>query len=485
MVYAALIGVLVAAGALALERLVASTGQPRRFVWMAALALAVVVPLAGGLREPREPIAPAATLDPTHSESSAPETIRERNRLPFVQSLPIPASLGSARAAAIAWGAGSAGSLTALCIVLGFVARARRRWERKQVDGTDVYVSPRFGPALVGIAAPRVVIPSWVLELPPAARATILRHEQEHARARDHLTLLYAGLVAAVFPWSPAIWWMCRRLRAAVEMDCDQRVIAGGIGPADYGAVLLHAGSRSHGRWGLAPAISQPKSLLERRLRTMSEKRKRLNAAHGALLAAAGLVALGIACDVPAPTQLDEAIDAVVAAGTDAAPPTTDLTTVILLEGTRQWDLEEAARLRYESASRDYSELRHEPSGGMYPHDPVRIEVIKGWAAPEMSSGIDVFTTEGRLELYIYEDGKLREATREETNRYTYQGEVLSRQRVPDTGAADLAEQPTTEVVDFNELFRLHGQFERAVVWRRSRDGELGRIRALLKPVSG
>ena len=188
---------------------------------------------------------------------------------------------------------------------------------------------------------------------------------------------------------------------------------------------------------------------------------------------------------MPAPTQLDEAIDAVVAAGTDAAPPTTDLTTVILLEGTRQWDLEEAARLRYESASRDYSELRHEPSGGMYPHDPVRIEVIKGWAAPEMSSGIDVFTTEGRLELYIYEDGKLREATREETNRYTYQGEVLSRQRVPDTGAADLAEQPTTEVVDFNELFRLHGQFERAVVWRRSRDGELGRIRALLKPVSG
>ena len=178
------------------------------------------------------------------------------------------------RSATSAWGAGSAGSLTALCIVLGFVARARRRWERKQVDGTDVYVSRRFGPALVGIAAPRVVIPSWVLELPPNARATILRHEQEHARARDHLALLYAGLIAAVFPWSPAIWWMCRRLRAAVEMDCDQRVIAGGIGPADYGAVLLHAGSRSHGRWGLAPAMSQPKSLLERRLRTMSEKER-------------------------------------------------------------------------------------------------------------------------------------------------------------------------------------------------------------------
>ena len=174
-----------------------------------------------------------------------------------------------------------------LCAVLVIIACARRRWPRGRIDGTNVYLSRRFGPALVGIVAPKPVIPAWVLETEPDARAAILRHEREHARARDHLALLYAGLVAAAFPWSPAIWWMCRRLRAAIEIDCDQRVITGGIGAADYGAVLLHAGSRSHGRWGFAPALSQPKSLLERRLRTMSEKRKKLNAAHGALLAAA------------------------------------------------------------------------------------------------------------------------------------------------------------------------------------------------------
>ena len=106
---------------------------------------------------------------------------------------------------------------------------------------------------------------------------------------------------------------MCRRLRAAVEMDCDQRVIAGGIGAADYGAVLLQAGSRPQGRWGLAPAMGRPRSLLERRLRTMSEKKRRLYAPHGGLLAAAALAALGVACDVTSPTSLEEAVREVVA----------------------------------------------------------------------------------------------------------------------------------------------------------------------------
>ena len=148
-----------------------------------------------------------------------------------------------------------------------------------------------------------------MLGLDPAARSAIVRHEAEHARARDHLALLYAGLVLAAFPWSPAIWWMCRRLRAAVEIDCDQRVIASGIGVTDYGAVLLEAGSRSHARWGLALAMGQPRSLLERRLKTMSEGQVKLRRSQTALLAGAAIVALAVACDAPAPTQVEEALN--------------------------------------------------------------------------------------------------------------------------------------------------------------------------------
>ena len=312
MVYAALIGVLIAAGALALDRLMSSTGRPRRFVWLAALALAVAVPVAGGLREsPELPVGSEVVA----TESISPSTIELKGGQGRTPSLPLPDSRTAVRTATLAWAAGSVAALAAFFAVLCFVTRARRRWKLNRIDGTEVYVSDRFGPALVGILTPKIVVPTWVLELDPVARATILRHEQEHARAYDHLALLSAGLVAALFPWSPAIWWMCRRLRAAVEMDCDQRVIAGGIGAADYGAVLLQAGSRPQGRWGLAPAMGRPGSLLERRLRTMSEKKRKPYAPHGGLLAAAALVALGVACDVTSPTSLEEAIREVVADG--------------------------------------------------------------------------------------------------------------------------------------------------------------------------
>ena len=305
MSYAALVGGIVAAAALALERLAAATGRPRRIAWLAALTLAVLIPLTGGLRRPTTPVVVAAGEAP---EISEPVT---EARWTIVPQLPLPTSRDTTRTANVVWGAGSAAVLAVLGTLLLVVARARRRWDRERVDGTDVHVSRRFGPALVGVVRPDIVLPRWVLGLQPAARSAIIRHEAEHARARDHLALLYAGLVLAAFPWSPAIWWMCRRLRAAVEIDCDQRVIASGIGVADYGTVLLEAGSLSQTRWGLALAMGQPKSLLERRLKTMSEKKRKLNRSQAALLSGVALVALAIACDAPAPTQIEEGGDGV------------------------------------------------------------------------------------------------------------------------------------------------------------------------------
>lgn len=386
MAYAALVAVLIAAGAFAVERLMASAGRPRRFVWMAALALAVVIPVAGGLRETPAPLAVDVAADgPRHAAPPLTPPVT----LPAVPPL-------SARSAAIAWGAGSAAALAALCTVLVGVACARRRWPRSRVDGTDVHLSRRFGPALVGIARPAIVVPRWVVGLARAAQSTILRHELEHARARDHLALLYGGLILAAFPWSPAIWLMCRRLRAAVELDCDRRVIAGGIDAADYGAVLLQAGSRSHTRWGFAPAMGQPRSLLERRLKTMSEKTRKLNPMHGLLLAGAAAIALAVACDARSPTKLNEAIDEVIttqgtdvrqapsAAGDGQPVPLAD--PLVVVDGKRfspeavpdMWQYLQALAL-----------------------DISRLEIIKGPAAKEIygeeAAGgvIQIFTTDG------------------------------------------------------------------------------------------
>lgn len=301
MAYAALVGAIVAVAGLAMERLAAAVGRPRRIAWLVALPLAVAIPLTGGWDGSAQPAADSAAT-PVVIDGAVVVDLRSAT-----PPLPVPQGRATGRIALLGWVAGSLASLAVLGSVLVMVARGRRRWERRRVNGADFYVSRRFGPALVGVARPEVVIPSWVLQLEPGARDAIIRHEAEHARARDHLVLLYGGLLAAAFPWSPAIWWMYRRLRAAVELDCDQRVLASGIGVAEYGDVLLSAGARSRARWGFAPAMGQPESLLERRLKTMSEKGRKPSGGYAALLVAVAAGALVVACDTPVPTEVREA----------------------------------------------------------------------------------------------------------------------------------------------------------------------------------
>ena len=305
MVYAALVGGIVAVGGWALERLAASAGWPRRFAWLAALTLAVAVPLTGRTPAPIAPPVQEAATAVVSLVTGAPVADGRR----VATALPVPGVANSGRIAALAWGTASLTALVVLGCVLLVVAWRQRRWERTRVAGAPVYVSRRFGPALVGVARAKVVVPAWVSELEPGARDAIIRHEEEHARARDHLALLYGGLAVAVFPWSPAIWWMCRRLRAAVEMDCDERVLASGIGVADYGTVLLNAGTRSRGWWGFAPAMGKSRSLLERRLKTMSERQQKLGAGRAAVLACVALGSLVTACDARLPTEIGDVVD--------------------------------------------------------------------------------------------------------------------------------------------------------------------------------
>lgn len=309
MAYAALVAGIVAVGGLAMERLAAAMGQPRRIAWLVALTLAVVIPLTGGWRKPAPVTVTVVEYGTTELVGTADAS--GESFWSAMPTLQVPGSMASGRIALIAWAAGSLASLAVLAGVLAQVARGRRRWGRARVHGAEVYVSHRFGPALVGVARPEVVIPAWVLDLEPRAREAIIRHEAEHARARDHLVLLCGGLVTAAFPWSPGIWWMYRRLRAAVELDCDQRVLASGIGVADYGDVLLGAGSRARGRWGFSPAMGQPESLLERRLKTMSETGRKLSGGYAALLVGVAAGALVVACDTPVPTEVREAFEEV------------------------------------------------------------------------------------------------------------------------------------------------------------------------------
>ena len=382
MIYAAAVGGLFAGGALALDSLCERTARPRRFAWLAGLTLAMVVPLTATPPDPQPNAAspdpavaaasapasiPASTPDPLHSPSRQPGT---DSRPPGADSRPpgadsqlpgtdsrhpgadsrLPAADSrhpdldphpAARATLAAWALASLALATLVGTVLVGAAIARRRWERRRVAGEDVYVSRRFGPALVGVARPAIVLPRWVLKLGAAARATVVGHEREHARAGDHLVLLYGALLVAAMPWNPAVWWMFLRLRAAVEIDCDRRVLASGVHFGDYGDLLLAVGARRSGRPFYALTMAGSRSMLERRLKAMNTNQATRNVRKStlALLGCAALAATVAACGVKAPTGIAPAIDEAL-----AAPQAAE-------EAAARTAVEEAAARRAEEAA--------------------------------------------------------------------------------------------------------------------------------------
>jgi TonB family protein len=171
-------------------------------------------------------------------------------------------------------------------------------------------VSPDFGPAALGIARPEIVLPRWSLALPAPDLSLVLDHEESHVRARDPMVMA-AGVAALVFvPWNPSLWWQIRRLRDAVEVDCDRRVLRKQAGPALYGRILVEIGA--HGRMDvlLTPAISGTRSLLERRLNAMRERSKRRELPRTLAGAMVALALIAVACEAAPPIPLEAPADA-------------------------------------------------------------------------------------------------------------------------------------------------------------------------------
>lgn len=338
MIYSAAVAALLAVGGLALENLFERLGWPRRFVWLGALTLAVAVPLTAGPGPEGPPTRVAEGVESGTAAAVAPDRSSGAAAVAPDESSGVatevrPAHAGTSPAVVsvaplVAWALLSLCAFTMLATVLLVSIRARQRWERRSIGDEVVYVSRRFGPALVGIARPAIVIPRWVLRLGDAIGATVVRHEREHARAGDHLALLYSALIVVILPWNAPIWWMCRRLGAAVEIDCDRRVVASGVPAREYGDLLLEigAGRQRGGLFALGMANSE--SLLERRLKTLTAGSRKLSLPIMVLLGVLSAASLVTACDIPAPAGLAPMVGAVLRTGGEAtmavATPTTD-----------------------------------------------------------------------------------------------------------------------------------------------------------------
>jgi beta-lactamase regulating signal transducer with metallopeptidase domain len=313
--YVVIVGCLLAIAARAAASAAAGSGLPSRWAWSVALAglvaLAAIAPRAATVRIPVTVDAAAAAASPVQRTGSTPSLVRmidvssEAMRDASLEALgwlerrvpPV-----SARVAIAAWAASSALLLALFVAVNHRLARARRRWPTHTLRGDLVRVAPATGPAVLGLLRPEIVVPRSLLALGDDEQRLILAHEREHLKARDHLLLAGAWLVAIALPWHPAVWYLVSRLRLAIELDCDARVLRAGVPRTSYGSLLIDMAARREGLRIGALALADGQSHLERRILAMNGSRKRHAAARGAAFGTLSALLVLAACEAKVPT---------------------------------------------------------------------------------------------------------------------------------------------------------------------------------------
>ncbi|HET7631987.1 MAG TPA: M56 family metallopeptidase [Gemmatimonadaceae bacterium] len=300
MVFAILIGVALSVAAAALEGACRRLRLPVRFVWGVAIAAGVVWPLVALVRSlwPSAPSAvPLASLLPFAID--APRAIVAASTGGWATALTLPTILLSVWAVV---------SLILLARLLGAVRHVRRQratWRDAIVDGVEVEVSGDVGPAVVGIRRGAIVLPDWTLALDAPLRALMLRHELEHRDAGDPALLLAAAILWRCVPWNPAVWYAAHRLRHAIEMDCDNRVLERHPEPGRYGRLLIVIAQRQSSPRALpVPTLSEPVSQLERRIRAIMQSAHKFAGVRAIGLAGIAAVAVAAACAVNTPDQI-------------------------------------------------------------------------------------------------------------------------------------------------------------------------------------
>ena len=204
----------------------------------------------------------------------------------------------------LAWGALAAWRLRRLVR-----AQCTGSPDRTAVDGVRVTLTETLGPATAGLWRPRVLLPRWVLALPAERRRYVVRHEDEHRCAHDAALLAGVSALVALMPWNVALWWQLRRLRLAVEVDCDRRVVASLGGAVEYGALLLDVAEASSRGPRLQPALLGGTGELERRLTALLSGGRR-GIVEWVVAPAAAIALVAVVLSVPHPEM-----------GRDAAPP--------------------------------------------------------------------------------------------------------------------------------------------------------------------
>jgi hypothetical protein len=272
------------------ERIAWRRGRPTRGIWALALLASAVTPFVAWMW-PSSTLpfvsAPGGTIGPTAFLRDALAVIRGQSSvleawLPWV------------------WSAASTALLASAALSLRSMHIATRRAGITQIVGVPVYVGLDDGPAVFGLLRPRIVMPVWIVGAPSRARRLALVHELNHLRAGD-LPLVWSGFIlACAMPWNVAAWWLFRRLRQALEVDCDRRVLRRHGDARAYGELLVRTATARSPL--LVPGLSTRRSLLRRRIERLAPAG---DTRYGArpLLSLLATACVVVAVTLPAPAQ--------------------------------------------------------------------------------------------------------------------------------------------------------------------------------------
>jgi beta-lactamase regulating signal transducer with metallopeptidase domain len=295
MVHACMVAACCAAAAWAAEHALAFSGRPRRLAWIAAMFLSAAIPAVALLVPDRVADAvPALT-----TMASAPVAVAA-----FTTALAeLPAVTTGAP-----WEHGMAVGWTCMSLLFVFfhattawrLSRRARQWKRDP-ERENVYIARDIGPAVFGWIRPRVVLPRWLGVVPESMQRLVLEHERQHIAARDPQLLGTALLMSALQPWNIPLLWQLRRLRLALELDCDARVLAADVDPVEYGEALLLVNQRNVLAPAGAIALIERPSQLERRIRIMTATAQRFRKPLAALAVACASTCLFAATSITAP----------------------------------------------------------------------------------------------------------------------------------------------------------------------------------------
>ena len=274
MLYVIMVTLLLSLGAYVAERAARLTRGRTRWIWLTAIVASLAI--AHGDRLGLGRTTERDERQPSRRRWSCCARRRRRRSRPSCGSPAAPRAGGLARLRR------AADNSVARRIRL----RCCWRWSRAEstcscasaagasttVSGAQVYVTEDVGPAVVGLLRPRIVVPRWVTMALPTHQAAVIAHEQSHLEARDPQLFTLALALLVFMPWNLPLWWQLRRLRYAIEVDCDARVLEGGIDPAHYGETLIAVGERQSAYVGAVAAMSESKSFLEERIEYMISK---------------------------------------------------------------------------------------------------------------------------------------------------------------------------------------------------------------------